>query len=159
MPVGRCPFNHMFTRSVIRGGDGGSGVVVVVGGGGDFFCVCDAAARHGWGLYLLNGCLYRNARKANGEPVFNAEPPEGWPDGGGTQVMKDEAGRPANLYGRPVGAVIEVLVDHDEGTLSFRVNDGPLCEALKGFPKNAALRPCVWCVCDGDRIRFVTPYL
>ena len=60
--------------------------------------------------------------------------------------MKDEAGNPTSLVGRAtIGAVIEVLVNHGEGVLSYRINGGPVLEALKGFPKGAAgqLRPWV----------------
>ena len=80
-----------------------------------------------------------------------------------TLKTRAQAGLSASLFGRAIGAVIEVLVDHDEGTLSYRVNGGPLLEALKGetkFPKGAALRPFVACpVHSGDRVRLVTPYL
>ena len=58
-----------------------------------------------------------------------------------THVMRDEAGQPANLAGRATGAVIEVIFDHDAGSLSYRVNDWPVFEALRGFPVGAALRP------------------
>lgn len=72
--------------------------------------------------------------------------------------MKDGGGRPADLYGRAVGAMIEVLVDHDKGMLSYRVNNGPVFEALKGFPIGAALRPFAVCLVTG-RVRLVTPYV
>ena len=61
-------------------------------------------------------------------------PPAGYPDGDETQVMKDAAGQPTNLTGSAIGAEIEVIVDHDEGTRSFRVNGGPLLEVPKCLP-------------------------
>ena len=102
----------------------------------------------GWGLFLYTGRLLRRW-----EPAGTVPPPDGWPeapDGLGPednqkQVMKDAAGRPANLNGKAKGAVITVCIDHDAGTLGFRVNGGPLLEALKGFPVGAALRPWVYC--------------
>lgn len=141
--------------------------------------VCDAAAaRHGWGLALSNGHLCRYVlwatssnkhlcREADGSFHFRALPPisldrQDWPDGHGEQVMKDEAGQPADLVGRAVGAIIEVLVDHDEGTLSFQVNGGPLLVALKGeskFPRHAALRPFARCSFVDDSVRLLTPIL
>ena len=48
-----------------------------------------------------------------------------YPDGDKTQVMRNEAGKRANLQGRANGAVIKVIVDHSEGSLAFRV-DGKL---------------------------------
>ena len=39
--------------------------------------------------------------------------------------MVDEAGRPANLMNRADGAVIEVVVDHSDGSLAFGVNGAP----------------------------------
>ena len=109
-------------------------------------------------MHLYSGKLGRFSRDANGTHV-NAPPPDGFPDGHMTQVMKDEAGDPANLVGRATGAVIEVLVDHDEGTLGFRVNGGPPLDALKGFPKGAALRISVILSWAFDRVSLVQPYL
>ena len=73
----------------------------------------------------------------------------------GRQVMKDAAGQLTNLYGSATGAVIEVIVDHDEGTLGFRVNGGPELHALGGFPQGAALRPFVQCWRANDRVSLV----
>ena len=135
--------------------------------------VCDAAGLNTWSLKLDHGCLYRCQRDANGRPVlpYFPSPPDGWPDGDRTQVMKDEAGNPTSLAGRATGAVIEVLIDHDNGVLNYRVNGGPVLEALKGFPKGAAgqLRPWVQLL-EGfgflhfsdtgeDRVTFTIPYL
>ena len=59
--------------------------------------------------------------------------------------------------GRAVGAVIEVIVDADEGSLSFRINYGPALPALQGFPRGALLRPYARLFYrEGDRVT-VTP--
>ena len=84
--------------------------------------------------------------------------PDGWPDGQGTQIMKDEAGQPTDLHDKANGAVITVCIDHDAGTLGFRVNGGPLVEALKGFPVGAALRPWVVLI-DPHELSFAPPFL
>ena len=39
--------------------------------------------------------------------------------------MVNEAGQLANLKGRVIGAVIEVVVDHSDGSLAFGVNGAP----------------------------------
>ena len=68
-----------------------------------------------------------------------------------------------SLHGGATCAVIEVLVDHDNGVLSYRVNGGPVLEALKGFPKDATgqLRPWVGPALHPPpgRVRFKIPYL
>lgn len=137
--------------------------------GSMFIGVCDAAGCNAWGMCLKNGLLYREHRDARRRVYPRPPPPNGWPNGNCLRVMKDESGKLIGLYGKAVGAVIQVLFDHDEGVLSYRVEDGPLLEALKGFPTGAAhrVRPWArlphWCpqvhahVCD--RIRFVRPYL
>ena len=72
--------------------------------------------------------------------------------------MRDAAGQPADLCGRARGATIEVRVNHDEGTLSFIINDGPRLLALRGFPRGAALLP--WVMLEGgDRVSFAPPYV
>ena len=72
--------------------------------------------------------------------------------------MFNEAGQPANLQGRATSAVIEVIVDHSEGSLAFRINDGPVLEALRGFPKGAPLRPWVLMWLQGDSMTLCRPY-
>lgn len=125
--------------------------------------VCDAAARCGWGLCLCSGKLYRDSRDANGflyyAPPYNAPPPDGFPDGDGTNVMTDEAGQGLHLRGRAIGLVIEVLVDHNAGTLGFRINDGPPLNALGGFPRGAVLHPYAGRILGTDRVSFEAPYL
>ena len=57
-----------------------------------------------------------------------------------------------------VGAVFEVVFDHDAGTMSFILNGGAPHLALGGFPKGAAMRPYVQC-CPGDQVSLVRPFL
>ena len=138
--------------------------------------VCDAARRNSWALSLGHGWLYREQRDAHGHIAYPPPPPpDGWPDGEGKQVMKDEAGEPTDLWDdQATGAVIQVLVDHDEGVLSFQINGGPVLEALKGFPKGTAGQVRPWVFLDDHRcdyeairlgggggysLRFVRPYL
>ena len=120
--------------------------------------MCDAAGLNTWSLKLDHGCLYRCQRDANGRTVFSQPPPDGWPDGTPVRVMNEEAGNPTSLVGRAtIGAVIEVLVNHGEGVLSYRINGGPVLEALKGFPKGATgqLRPWVQLVHGRVRLNSV----
>ena len=83
--------------------------------------------------------------------------------------MKDATGQRTSLRSGAGGAVVEVLVDHDAGALGYRINGGPVLEALplgdddrwregqpKGFPPGAALRPYASCYYPGDRVSFVT---
>ena len=99
--------------------------------------------------------------------------------------MFNEAGQPANLQGRANGAVIEVIVDHSDGSLAFGVNGAPpsrvpydwppgyypdIHEGEEGhvppakvpfkIPQGAQLRPWVRSMRTGDRVSFVgTVYL
>ena len=117
--------------------------------------VCNEANTCGWGLWLYRGKLHRISRNADGEIDYFTPPPEGWPDGFGTQVMRNAAGQPANLYGRAEGAVIEVIFDADEGSLAFRVNgEAPLRVPNFAFPQGAQLRPWARMVKVEDRVSF-----
>ena len=95
----------------------------------------------GWALFLYDGTLMRDPRSPDGEmdegPPGDRNtppPPEGWPDGHNTQVLFDEAGQPASLKGRATGAVIKVIVDHSDGSLSFGVNAAPPRRVPEGWP-------------------------
>ena len=122
--------------------------------GGMHIGVCDASGLNAWGICLHSGKMSRRSRDGDGLGVPRKQavnkfasrttrPPAGWPDGHGTQVMRDERGRPASLCGRANGAVIEVLLSHDLGTLSFRINDHARFPrvAVSGFPRGAPMRP------------------
>ena len=50
-------------------------------------------------------------------------------------------------------------MDHSEGSLAFRVNDGPVLKALRGFPKGAPLRPWARPYEAGDCVRFAQMYV
>lgn len=54
--------------------------------------------------------------------------------------MRDECGSPVSPSASSTSAIVEVLVDHDAGTLSFRVNGGPPVPAQDGFGRQP-LRP------------------
>ena len=88
-----------------------------------------------------------------------APPPDGFPDGHYKQVLVDAAGKPDNLFCRADGAIVEVCLDHDAGTLSFGINGGPLQHALKGFPAGAAMRPFSVLWRAVDKVRFARPYI
>ena len=85
-----------------------------------------------------------------------------FPDGDRKQVLVDAEGKPDDLDGRAKGAIIEVCLDHDAGTLAFGINGGPLQHALKGFPAGAAMRPFAELPRKSrkdDRVRFARPYI
>ena len=73
--------------------------------------------------------------------------------------MKDAAGNKASLNGHAIGARILTIVDHDHGTLSFRVNEGEPLKALHGFTPGTALRPFASLGNPGERVTFAPPYL
>ena len=126
--------------------------------GGMLLGVCDQAGNHAWGLDLAEGKLFRASRGGDGVPIRSVTP-AGWPNGHGVQVMRNERGRAASLRGKASGAVVEVRVDHDAGTLAYRINESLPFEALpkgRGFPIGAALRP--WAslfMSAGDRVTLV----
>ena len=79
-----------------------------------------------WCLSPFYGRLFRRAWDMDGDLMCGEPPPAGYPDGHLKHVLVDElTGEPTTLEGRANGAIIEVTVDHDEGTLSFRLNGGP----------------------------------
>ena len=108
--------------------------------GGIFVGVCDAQGLNAWGMELTEGTLFRMARNESGRPVVRVNP-SGWPNGHGKQVMIGERGRRPGLQRKATGAVVEVQLDHEEGSLRFRINDGPPLHALSGFPPAAPMRP------------------
>ena len=115
--------------------------------------VCDAAARNAWAVYLCSGMLRRCQRDEQGRSVRSSIPPDGWPDGFNTQVFKRADGQPHGLLGATVNAVIEVLVDHDSGSLAYRVNHDERRHVFDlRFPAGAALRPFALLGDPGDRV-------
>lgn len=114
--------------------------------------VIDKQLRCGWTLQLGNMTLRVVGR-----------PPAGFPNGHGKRATPDCLFySKAVQNGRAHAPVIEVVTDHDAGTLSFRVTshlkDGPLREALSGFPKGAVLRIYAFVCTAGDRLSLVQPY-
>ena len=96
------------------------------------------------------------------------------------RAMFNEAGQPTNLEGRANGAVIEVVVDHSDGSLAFGVNGAPPrrmpniwptgydpaehpgeprpAKVPFKFPQGAPLRP--WALLGvADRVRFARGFL
>eukprot|EP01048_Picozoa_sp_COSAG05_P007544 COSAG05_NODE_535_length_8871_cov_311.345759_2_plen_247_part_00 len=143
--------------------------------------VCNAEARCCWGVFLYSGRLRCISRDADGKVDYEP-PPKGYPNGNYTTVvMKDGAGQRTNLTGKANGATIEVSIDHDAGTLGYRINGGPYLVALpldledengnspkkkkkasgaiRTFPQGAALRPYASCYYVGDRLSFVATHL
>jgi len=116
--------------------------------------VCDVALRRGWGFNGCSGQLYREDAPGLAG-VFDET---ALPDGHGTQLMFDGRGRPARWNDstlprpRAIGARVEVHVDHDASTLSFRLNGGPRVEALRGLPP--LLRPWVMLMQTDDCVQF-----
>ena len=139
--------------------------------------VCNAASTHAWGLDIRFGMLYRCSRNADGSRAGNCSnrppPPDGWPDGHMSRIMVNEAGRPFRLEWRAEGAIIEVILDMEDGSRAFRVVKegsrpsanmavGRLLCVPNGFrlPAGAQLRPWVRLYgSGGDSLSFVRPYL
>ena len=152
-------------------------------GNGMWVGVCDAAARCSWGLFLYSGRLRRVCVDANGKLDFDAPLLDNYPNGNFRQVMKPP-GEGSSLRSRANGAEIEVIVDHDEGTLGYRINGGQYLEALPAprtprggstsslelqdgahpgpcevFPRGMELRPYASAYYHGDSMRFTTAYV
>ena len=97
-------------------------------------------------------------------------PPDNFPDGNGKIFFAANGSKIGLCWHRYENyriKQVEVIVDHDAGILSFRINNGAVIEALKGFPPGAALRPAVG-LCAGpggdpknmdNRVSFVRGYL
>ena len=135
-------------------------------GNGMWIGVCDATARCAWGLFLHSGRLRCVCRDAHGKIDFEASPIPGFPKVNYRQVI------PRSKGGSTTGALVEVLLDHDAGTLSYCINGGPRLVALSPldenshasttrspppvFPSGAALRPYAACYYPGDCMHFET---
>jgi len=132
-------------------------------GNGIWVGVCDAAGRICWALFLYSGRMRRMCRDEAGKLDFDAQPADDLPNGNYKIVMMDEHGKHCSLRGRANGAAVEVVVDHDVGTLGFRVNGGPYLEALplldRALPRGMPLRPYASCYYSGDSVSFVGAHL
>ena len=108
--------------------------------------VCDAEGRFGWGLNPYSGALVRLRRegRSNRWTIPFSPPPEGYPDGNGTQILNNWLGLGTTVtrLGRGMNNVLfEVILD--DGALSFRINGGRSMQVISGFPRGAPLRPWV----------------
>ena len=96
-----------------------------------------------WACSPFYGRLVRKCWNMDGALLVKSSPPEGFPDFHLKSVLCDEEGQPTDLDGRAASNVIELTLDADAGTLTFRLNGGPEGTAIAGFPPGAALRPVV----------------
>ena len=117
-----------------------------------FVGACNLTGTCAWGLHPYSGMLYRVSRLDDGAFSFDVPPPSGYPDGTRTRVMVNAVGELTNLQGRARGAVIETIIDEQRGALCFRINGGPVIEALHGFPPGASLREWAYVLDKGDRV-------
>lgn len=76
--------------------------------------VCDVSARSEWGLDIGEGKLVHLKRNHKGQIV---------------ELGDNRSSRPLGesvcLRGHATGAIIEVIIDHDQGALSFAIDGGP----------------------------------
>lgn len=77
--------------------------------------ICDAAGRSEWGLDLREGILIHLKRNHKGQIV----------ELGDHRADRAWLGDAVCLGARAAGAVVQVIVDHDVGTVSFKVDNGP----------------------------------
>ena len=126
--------------------------------------VCDRPMTYSWILDLHNGMLFCWSRGGDGAlDTYCGRPrrraPDRYPCAHLKWVMKDASGTLCSLWEKAEGAVVEVILDHDVGTLAFVVNDTRY-EALSGFPEGAELRPYVrlW-GSAGDSVELLTRYV
>ena len=96
-----------------------------------------------WACSPFYGRLVRKCWNMDGALLVRSSPPEGFPDFHLKSVLCDEEGQPTDLDGRAASNVIELTLDADAGTLTFRLNGGPEGTVIAGFPPGAALRPVV----------------
>ena len=104
----------------------------------------------GWGLTLPTGRIERWTQDdAKGTNRFGnmaaGNAPHGWPDYDGRLLLGEDERLPhlplRNSDKNPVDVEVEVIVDADAGSVSFRVNGGRLLQAIEGFPRGTQLRP------------------
>lgn len=107
--------------------------------------VSNAASTCAWALSVYDGRLRRWSRDADGN-VRGAPTPAGYPNGH-LRVVTYPCGSSCGVGGELIsrGARVDVLLDVEAGTLAFRLNNGPLVQALHGFPTGANHRLRPWC--------------
>lgn len=117
--------------------------------------VCDEECRISWGVHLYHGGLLRGSVKT----IYSSEArlPATF---AGVRFARRNI---SDLRGAAIGGSVDITVDHDRGTLGFRVNragegPGPYTLAIVGpsasggFPPHAKLRPWVAAWRRGDRV-------
>lgn len=115
--------------------------------------ICDSENTCAWSLLPRQGHLRRWSRTAVTQFAGANSKPAGYPNGHLNHILFTRDGQKYDLNGRAQGAVIDVIYDADAGTLSFRVDGGPVLPAVSGFPSGAAMRPWARVVDHGDLIR------
>ena len=111
---------------------------------------------HAFGLSPYSGRLSSLYRPSPGCKIeANSDPPEELQHCSFTaQLHVDSCGSPTNLKGRANGAIVEIIVDADAGTVQFRltrnctvpgssytiINRSPVVTAISGLPRGVQLR-------------------
>ena len=107
-----------------------------------------------WSVSPFYGRLLRRSWDRDGNLLLATSAPPGYPDGHLVPMLVDEEGATISLEGRANGAIIEVVLDHDEGTLAFRLNgaDGPRLEGFPAAVSGTLLRPVIGFRWAEDRV-------
>lgn len=93
-----------------------------------------------WCLCPRDGRLLRRSWDRDGNVLCGEPPPEGYPNCHSKRVLADsETGALTCLRGRAQGSVIELAYDHQDGTLTFRLNGGPQGPKIGAFPRTATM--------------------
>ena len=110
--------------------------------------VCDRDAKHAYGLAPFSGQLSCLSRKKNGDTIIANEcaPPQHSACTFTKRLMDGD------LRGRAHGAIVEITVDADRGTVHIRVNRGEAVCAIAGLEPGVQLRPWARLFDVGDRI-------
>lgn len=87
-----------------------------------------------WCVCPFYGRLFRRTWDKDGNQLIGQAPPAGYPDGHLRQVLVDADGEPTCLEGCARGRVIDITIDHEDGTLSFRLDGGLDGPRIGGFP-------------------------
>lgn len=135
LPPGRCRWRVRIDRCAQNEG------VMCIG-------VCDAEARHAYGLAPYSGTLSCLSRDSAGAEVYaNACPPREYEACTFTKRLLHQ-----DLRGRSHGAVVEITVDSEEGTVHIGLRGRPAVCAIAGLPAGLRLRPWARLFDVGDRI-------
>ena len=103
--------------------------------------VTDMTSRWAWGLFPNRGHIRRWHRDASFK-VCGAPTKVGYPNAHLKHVLYTKEGEPFDLnLTATVGRTIRVAFDADLGVLFFGIDDEPLREAVRGFPRGEPMRP------------------